>query len=347
MTACGEQRAFAPGRVNLLGDHTDYTGGFSLPMAIGLGTTVRWRPGPGGTSLRITSDDEAEPVELAPGIADGSQPPSAVGPRWARYVAAGAALARPGRGGELAVSSTLPIGSGLSSSTSLVIAVALALGAASSDPLELAHAAQAAEQAACGVPGGLLDQIAIVASRPGCGLLLDCGRLTWRPVRLPEDVAVVVVDSGEARALAASSYGERRRACDEAARIVGPLAQASLADLAQIADPVLRRRARHVVSENRRTLAFADALAAGDAAGAGRLMDESHASLAGDFAVSTRRLDELCAGLRSLPGVHGARPTGAGFGGCVVALTEPGTELPPGLAPRWWPVRPAGGATAG
>ena len=349
--------AFAPGRVNLIGDHTDYTGGYCLPMAVHLGTEVAFTPTTAGADFDVTSLDEPAPAFLPALLARGLGDPSMAEPTWARYVAGAVALAKPRTGGRLEIASTLPIAAGLSSSTALVVATTLALGgrettAAAEDPgggdevsvRSLALACQRAEEAASGVPGGLLDQLAIIAARPGHALLLDCGRVRWSPVEVPEAAEFLVVDSGEPRRLAGSQYAVRRAECDEAAALLGPLSDATLADVGAVDDPLLRRRARHVVTENARTAAMAAALAAGDLARCGQLMDESHRSLAEDFDVSTERLDDLVASLHRVPGVLGARLTGAGFGGCVVALAEQGTGLPDGLAPRWWRVRAAGGA---
>jgi galactokinase len=151
-------------------------------------------------------------------------------------------------------------------------------------------------------------------------------------------VEIVVVHSGQSRELAGSEYADRRRACEAAAAVIGPLRGADLADLASLSDPVQKARARHVVTENRRVRDFATALKAGDLVGCGRLMVESHRSLADDFDVSTDRLDEMVADLMSRAGVFGARLTGAGFGGCVVVLARPGAVK------EGWPVRPSSGA---
>jgi galactokinase len=158
-------------------------------------------------------------------------------------------------------------------------------------------------------------------------------------VAVPEEASIVVVDSGERRALVGSAYAERRRQCEEAARRIGPLRGATLADVASLDEGVIRRRAHHVVSENVRVTAFAEALRSGDLAAAGALMHESHVSLRDDFEVSTPGLDRLVAGLLGAPGVRGARLTGAGFGGCVVALADPDARV------DGWRFRPAGGAT--
>jgi galactokinase len=310
-------RAFAPGRVNLIGDHTDYTGGLAMPMAIHLGTTVSFAPG--GTTVSFTSEAEDTPVEVplpAVGVPAGL-------PRWGRYVAAVVAELQPRCGGAGRVTTTLPVGAGLSSSAALELAVALVLGFAD-EPRELALLCQRAEQAAVGVPCGLMDQLTSAQGVEGHALLLDCGRGTFDAVPLPREVEVVAVHSGVARTLAGSAYAERRRSCQEAASRIGPLRAASVADLDGLHDDLLARRARHVITENRRVAAFAEALGAGELGEAGRLMTESHRSLQRDFEVSTPALDALVSELSATDGVYGARLTGAGFGGCVVALTAPG-----------------------
>jgi galactokinase len=156
---------------------------------------------------------------------------------------------------------------------------------------------------------------------------------------MPQGVDVVVVHSGQTRALVGSAYAERRAQCEAAAAVVGPLRDASEADLARIDDPILRRRARHVVTENARVPAFAACLREGDLSGAGRLMAASHASLATDFEVSTDVLDALVAELSAVDGVYGARLTGAGFGGCVVALADAASPV------RGWRLHASSGAT--
>jgi galactokinase len=234
------------------------------------------------------------------------------------------------------VSSTIPVGSGLSSSAALEVATALALGAPPGE--ETALLCVRAEQRASGVPCGAMDQLSSACGVAGHALLIDFESLAVRPVPLGAGAAVVVVHSGEERSLAGSAYAERRAQCETAASLVGPLRSASLADVDALPDEVLRRRARHVVTENQRVVAFADALVHGRLADAGALMLASHASLRDDFAVSTPGLDALVDRLVATPGVHGARLTGAGFGGCVVALTEPGA------LDEGWTVVPAAGA---
>jgi len=309
--------AFAPGRVNLIGDHTDYSGGLVLPMAIQLGTTVTFHRG--GDRVSLTSANDPVPADLPLPIRD----PAAAEPAWARYVAGVAAEVRPSIGGTGTVTTSLPIGAGLSSSAALEVAVALALGFAGT-PLALALACQRAEQRASGVPCGLMDQLASAAGVAGHALLIDCSTNDVTPVPLPPDCEVVAIHSGQPRALTGSAYAERRAASDAAAAIIGPLRDAGVGDLAAISNPLVRRRARHVITENARVQAFSTALRQSDLATAGALMGESHASLRHDYQVSTAALDRLVDDLASRPGVYGARLTGAGFGGCVVALTDPG-----------------------
>jgi galactokinase len=189
-----------------------------------------------------------------------------------------------------------------------------------------------------------MDQLTATAGVEGSALLIDCTTLDVVPVALPDDVEVVVVHSGEPRALAGTAYADRRAQCEAAAARIGPLRDATLADVARLGDPVLRARARHVVTENARVRAVADALRLGDAAAAGQAMVASHASLRDDFDVSTPALDALVDELVRVSGVHGARLTGAGFGGCVVALVERGSPVPT-AGRRAWRVRPSAGAT--
>lgn len=337
--------AWAPGRVNLIGDHVDYAGGPVLPMAIDLGTTVHLEPG--GDVVRLTSATEPEVAEVAVGVQD----PAGVEPPWARYVAgvvaelgAAPAQVRGGRvaGGRGAVETTLPVGAGLSSSAALELAVALALGFCG-DALHLALLGQRAEQRASGVPCGVMDQLASAAGVAGCALLIDCTTLAVTPVPLPAGIEVLVVHSGQARRLTGSAYAERRSACEAAARVVGPLPQAGLGDLVRLGDPTLRRRARHVVTECERVRAVAESEF--DRAVLAEALAASHASLRDDFEVSTPALDALVATLAAQPGVIGARVTGAGFGGCAVALIEAGATPRIDVGDRRsWLVRPSGGA---
>jgi galactokinase len=324
--------AHAPGRVNLIGDHTDYMGGLVLPMAVQLGTTVTGVRR--GRELDLVSDRVDGRLRLDLPVRDAST----VEPAWGRYVAGvaeelGTTLGFVGR-----VSSTLPLGAGLSSSAALEVAVALALGAGGS-PLDVARRCQRAEVAATGVPCGIMDQLCSAAGVQGHALLIDCATDEVTPVRVPDRARVWVVDSGEPRQLTASGYADRRSEAEAAEALVGPLPHASEAAIDAIASPVLRARARHVRTECDRVRGFAAALAAGDLARAGEHMRASHRSLRDDYEVSTPTLDALVDELCALEGVHGARLTGAGFGGCVVALAEPWVQLP------GWEVVPSAGAT--
>jgi galactokinase len=348
-----ERRFRAPGRVNLIGDHTDYNEGFVLPIAIDLECVVTASP---RETVRLRSSDVEGEFELP---ADGSAEPRAA-PGWSRYAAGVirtlAERGRPPAGIEATVSSSVPVGAGLSSSAALEVGLALALCDAAGfalPPLELALACQEAEQIATGVPCGIMDQLAAIAGREGCALLIDCRSLAIEPVPVPPELSVLVVHSGVSRALAESEYAERRRACEEAAARIGvqSLRDATLEQAA--GDP----RARHVVSENARVLEAAQALANGDLASLGPLLSASHRSLREDYEVSTPELDALVECLETA-GALGARLTGAGFGGCVVALAERGraeriaTEAGDayrartGLEPRTYLCRAAAGAGA-
>ena len=261
--------------------------------------------------------------------------PSGVTPTWARYVAGVVTELRPASGFAGVVTSTVPAGAGLSSSAALEIGVALALGFGG-DPRQLALLCQRAERRATGVPCGVMDQMASIFGADGNALLLDCTSLAVDPIPIPPEVDVIVVDSGQARQLAGSPYAQRRHQVEAAARRVGPLRDAVVADLSAVGDAVLRRRARHVAPA-----VPVRGGAPGDVASAGALMTDSHASLRDDFSVSTPALDALVERLVATPGVFGARLTGAGFGGCVVALCRPGAAEPSGAA---WRLRPSAGA---
>jgi galactokinase len=308
----------APGRVNLVGDHTDYNEGFVLPFAVDRACVVA---GNRAERVRMRSLDLGGIVELEP---DGSTDPAGVEPAWGRYVAAVVhelgRLGRPSVGVDAVVASDVPLGSGLSSSASLEVACAVALAHVARwdvDGRALAEACRAAEELATGVPCGIMDQLASVAGRADEALLIDCRSLEIRPVPLPDPLAVLVVHSGVRRSLDGTPYAERRRACERLAAKLGVRALRDADERQVAAEPL----GRHVVSENRRVHEVADALADVDLARAGRLLLESHASLRDDFGVSTRELDVLVEELVAA-GALGARLTGAGFGGCVVAICE-------------------------
>ena len=309
----------APGRVNLIGEHTDYSDGWCLPVAIDRECRIRVTP-TDAPSVRAHSAELPGVVEVP---TDG--PPGPTQPRWGRFVAGAVQVvrARGHRVGhvELAIHSTVPAGAGLSSSTALSVALVLALlpvdAPERADRELLARLALASEVAATGVPGGLLDQMASLHGRAGHALLLDCRALTVEPVPLPTDLAILVVHSGIERELADSAYAARRAACEAAAARLGvPALRDATAE--QVADDPI---ARHVVSENARVLDCVAALRAGDLERIGAILLAGHASLRDDFRVSRPELDLLVTTFVA-QGALGARLTGAGFGGCVVGLAR-------------------------
>lgn len=318
--------ARAPGRVNLLGEHTDYNEGFVLPVALDRAAAVAFRPRADGRVCLIAADLGEEDTF------DAAAPDVEGGHGWQRYARAAAAVlaedGAPAAGWDGAVASDVPRGAGLASSAALLVAVLRASAWAAGeawDPLAAARRAQRAEHVGAGVACGLMDPLASAAGCAGHALLIDCRTGDVQPVPLPRDVAVVVLDSGTRRALAGSAYNARRAACEAVARALGvsALRDATLAqvDAAELGEEA-RRRARHVVTENARTLAAAEALARGDAARAGALLLAGHVSLRDDFEVSTPALDALVTIAARHPACLGARMTGAGFGGCAVALVR-------------------------
>lgn len=316
----------APGRVNLIGEHTDYNDGFVLPMAIDREVRMALRPRPDGRvrAYSLDLDDESAFALARLERQEG----------WTEYLKAVAwSLALEGHelvGFDAVISGSVPRGSGLSSSAALELAAARAFRATSGfpwDPAAIARACQRAENEWLGVSTGIMDQLVSAAGEAGHALLIDCRSLATTAVPLPEGTAVLVLDTSTRRKLVGSAYNERRQQCEAVARHFGvpALRDVSLERLeaagSQLA-PLLYRRARHVVSENERTLQAARAMQSGDAAEVGRLMNLSHASLREDFEVSSEALDAIAASARAQPGCLGARLTGAGFGGCAVALVE-------------------------
>ena len=315
----------APGRVNLMGDHTDYNEGFVLPATIDLDCLVAARRRADGRivvrSLDVDSADGV--VEVA---ADGSDEPAEVEPTWGRYIGGVvrelAGLGRPPVGVDAVLSSSVPQGSGLSSSAALEVACGVmlcALAGFEAARAELAAACQRAEHVATGVPCGIMDQLSSLEGVAGAALLIDCRSLEVRSVSLPRGVQILAVHCGLPRALVGSAYAERRAACEAAAYSLGLRALRDAAPQNVADNPF----ARHVVSENARVLETVRALETGDLEALGPLFAASHASLRDDFRVSTPELDALVRALVEA-GALGARLTGAGFGGCAVALARSG-----------------------
>lgn len=317
----------APGRVNLIGEHTDYNDGYVLPLAIDRAVWIALSREP-GPSVEVTALDQQSTGTIDLTAFEHG------GPSWLEYLRGSAwALREAGHaltGWRGSLAGDVPLGAGLSSSAAVELATLRAFAAVGGlrwSPAEMATIAQRAENGWVGVNCGIMDQMISAAGERDRALLIDCRSLALRPVPLPAEVVVVVMDTATRRGLVDSAYNERRSQCEAAARHfkVAALRDVSPArfDLeAGRLDPVTRRRARHVVTENARTLAAADALARGDARTVGRLMDLSHESLRDDFAVSSDALDAIVGIAQEQEGCLGARMTGAGFGGCAVALVE-------------------------
>ncbi len=322
-------RVRAPGRVNLIGEHTDYTGGLVFPIAIDRWTEVI---GQRSDRLQVSSDDGEGDIDLA--LADCHDPGSIAG--WGRYVAAVADEVGNGNGLAAHVTTTIPVGAGLSSSAALEMAIGLALGFDGSAQ-QLAELGRRAEHRATGVPTGIMDQLCIAAAKDAHATLIDCRSLAITHVPIPTDVDIVVRFIAH-RTLQGSAYADRVHECATAEALIGPLRDATVADLTGIDDDVVRRRARHAITENLRVLDFAAALAAGDYSAAGEVMTRGHQSLRHDYETSTAVMDAAVAELTATPGVYGARMTGGGFGGCVVALCAPDADV------TGWKVRPVDGA---
>lgn len=322
----------APGRVNLIGEHTDYNLGFVLPAAISLETWIAAVPSDDGrVALNSLEQGDSASFELDdPGPRRGEWIDYAAGMAWA--------LGREGvalRAVSGVVDSTIPIGSGLSSSAALELAAAWTLASEVPPPLppmSLAQAAQRAENEYVGVRCGLMDQFASTFGREGMALLLDCRSLEFRPVALPAGHVLVALDTRSPHRLEASQYNARREQCERAVaalareepqiRSLRDVTPDMLPRLARLVDDETLRRVRHVVEENERVLQAASALESGDLDEVGRLFAASHASLDELYEVSSPQLDALVEIAVSVPGVAAARMTGAGFGGCTVNLVE-------------------------
>jgi len=356
--------ARAPGRVNLIGEHTDYNDGFVLPCAISRQTMVAARRRD-DRQIRLLAGDLGGATDTF-SVIEGIQP-SAAAP-WSNYargvadglIAAGLDLT----GADLAIMGDMPQGAGLSSSAALENAVGLALaalaGAADFDRTRLALIGQRAEHLFAGCQCGIMDQLVSARAVAGSALLIDCRSMDCSPVPVPEDLAVMIVHSGIQRGLVDGEYNLRRQQCEQAARHFGVKALRDLAELpaAPGLDPVAYARARHVVGENARTLAAADALRVGDLARLGTLMAQSHDAMRDDFAITLPAIDGLVSLLQDAIGsAGGARMTGGGFGGAVVALlpveeigrieasVRAGYSTPDGTPPQIMIEKPAAGAS--
>ncbi len=328
----GENPTFvvrAPGRVNLIGEHTDYNDGFVLPMAIDRATWVALRPRPDRQvsvhSLNLGKTAVFNLDEMTPGKG------------WQEYIKGMAwalqAEGFPLQGWEGVLAGNVPIGAGLSSSAALELAIARAFCAASGwewPPVKMAQVSQKADNHWVGIQSGIMDQMISAMGQAGHALLIDCRTLVYEAVPLPPtddgvETAVVVLDTATRRGLVDSAYNERRAQCEAAAAFFGvkALRDVSIGDFlaaeAQM-EPLMRKRARHVVTENLRTLNAAKAMQNADAVLLGQLMNESHESLRDDYEVSSEALNTMVDIARQQPGCLGARMTGAGFGGCAVAL---------------------------
>jgi galactokinase len=319
-----ERIAEAPGRVNLIGEHTDYNGGFVLPVAIDRTVAVALAQRGDGVIRAFSVDygqcDEfaAERVRRFMGTRGG----------WRDYVR-GVVWALLDEqiavaGADIAITGDVPQGGGLSSSAAIEVAVAGALTAESPiEPRDLALLCQKAENLFVRVQSGIMDQFASALGRAGHALFIDCRSLDYEPVPLPPGVAIVVIDSKVPRKLGETAYNRRREKCEEAARTldVASLRDADEAMLTLLSGDVLKR-ARHVITENARVLAAVAALRSGDLPALGHLLGASHASLRDDFEVSTPELDLLVELAGGVDGAVGSRLTGAGFGGCTVNLVQ-------------------------
>ena len=344
----GVRTFFAPGRVNLIGDHIDYSGGLVLPIALDRGTLLLARPRT-DTVLRAVSLDR-------PGMVVADVGATAFDPAhdWFSYVLGvlhvlGEDGYRLNSGLDILVAGDIPDGAGLSSSASLELAAAVtfdAVGGFGLAATDLALIGQRTENDYIGVSCGIMDQLAVARGRARHALLMDCETLTVDYVPFPHDeLSLIIANSNHRRSLAGSAYNDRRQAVESAAEVLGterlvevPLAQVEAAG-ARLTPEELRR-ARHTVTEQARVVAAAAALRSGDFAELGALMRASHESLRDDFDVTGPQLDALAEAAWAQPGVIGARMTGAGFGGCAVVLAQPGreAEVMAGIDAAYFPV---------
>lgn len=316
----------APGRVNLIGEHTDYSDGFTLPMALPFDTVIAAsshgdvRTG----TVTIVSEGFGE-VEIEP-----LGPPTDV-TEWARHLAGVVSLLREhgvSTGGwRGAVATDIPTGASLSSSAAIeVAAISLLLdrGGRTWPAIDIARLGQRVENEVIGLPSGIMDQFISAGAVEGHASLMDCRALTLTATPLPRDAVIAIMDTGTRRVLAEAAYADRRAACERAARDIGvdALRDATLDQLDRVTDPTDRRRAHHVITENQRALDAANAMRRGDSRVLGRLMNESQESLRDDFDVSGPALNDIVDVAHDAPGGLGARMTGGGFAGCAVALVD-------------------------
>jgi galactokinase len=312
----------APGRVNLIGEHTDYSLGLVLPMAIDVACWIALAPS-ADSWLRVYSEQLSAGSQWRVEDIPNASP---VGDWTDRVTGIAWELSRRGveiRGANILIDSDVPLGGGLSSSAALGVALALALGGPRA-PLEVAQLAQAAEMDFVGVPCGIMDQFISASGQQGAAVLLDCRSLESREVKLPENVAIVTANSMVKHQLGDSAYRRRVEECASAARKLGvsSLRDAELGRLGAL-DGVLLKRARHVVTENARVIEFVEAAESDDAAEMGRIATASHISLRDDYEVSCPELDFLVDAALEVEGVFGARMTGGGFGGSTVNVVRP------------------------
>jgi len=313
----------APGRVNLIGGHTDYNHGFVLPMAIDRRTVIAARRR-SDTTVAVTSE------KFPDAIFDLASLTRETG--WAEYLKGVAwAMGTDGLPGwEGAVASSIPLGASLSSSAAFELAASLvftSLSGGSWNPVDAAAVAHRAETYWVGVNSGIMDQLISACGQAGHATLIDCQDLTQTHISVPDSVRVVVLDTGTRRELTTSDYNKRRQACEAAARGFGVKSLREIAaediDRAPLGmDETVLARARHVVEENKRTLSAAHAMAEGDVELVGSLISQSHVSLRDKFEVSSLALDAMVEAALASPGCLGARMTGAGFAGCAIALVQ-------------------------
>jgi galactokinase len=323
----------APGRVNLIGEHTDYNDGFVMPAAINSYTWIAAAKR-SDEILNVSSEHFRESVQLRLTALAG--PPRK---HWSDYVRGVASVFQSAShklgGADILTYSDVPIGAGLSSSASLEISTALALIALSGidlPPLEMAKLCQCAEHEYAGTRCGIMDQFIAVFGRARCALMLDCRSLDYQALTLPADISIVICNSMVKHDHAAGEYNLRRADCEDGVRLlqqflpsIRALRDVSLADLERHRDKLperVYRRCRHVVTENQRVLDAAAALRTEDNAALGKLMYESHASMRDDYEISCPELDFLVEFAADSEGVYGSRMTGGGFGGCTVNLVR-------------------------